>query len=467
MIQKYIVALLFILKTLIINAQEVKFSLGRFLNFEAARWTLVPRYAPLLHSPLVPMEVLNNKVRMPHYNHVDGLLGADLHYYAPNSRLTFGSYVDVVRQQLTIQDANHPTFTTVQLELKPYFHFKTGDFTQWFHVDMNAGLTVINALSRSVVYFDQGQRRQQSGLNTLSTWKLGIFAGGGITIDLAELDKKEDFLATRVRLFTAGLQWNLPIPYTTHSNFFKKRTAFDNSLIDNYRSYSAKGSYFTFTLGTKVDLFDYYYRGNWDNPAFKDKKAVFLLHPPHYFKEPIKNQFGGFHIDLSVQPALDSTNYKTPNGVLINEFRNMLNYGIGYNYHFLGNYDLDQQQQSNQKYNLFAGLQVQNRNFIPENDKRERYHTTALGLNAGGRIGVNGWYLLGGGELNYYFINDKWVDATRVSGGSLFKSLDYTFFGGISFRNVLSIKVKRNPLFGFVPEKSGFKSLEWWISMGF
>ncbi len=463
---KNIFVIILIFKSININAQEVKFSYGRILNFEAARLTLMPRYMPLLYMPILKMQVSDaTRKSIPFYNNVDGLIGVDLHYYAPNSRITFGSYVDVLRQQLTILDVNHPTFTNTELHLKPYIHLKTGDFTEWLHWDMNVGGSFIGAFQRSAIYEKNGQLHTQARLNTVNSWKIELFGGIGFTLDLTELDKNalfESFFANRIRLFTAGIQWHLPIPNVSASNFFAKSRAYDNSILDDYRTYNANGSYLTFTFGTKIDLFDYYYRNNWNNPVLQTPKVAALL-PPHYFKEPIRNQFGGFHVDMSFQPTLDSVSYQTKSGLERYPFRNSLNYCIGYNYHFLGNYDIyENKEQSKIQRNLFGGIQITNRNFTPENNLLERYHTTALGGDIGGRIGWNGYYAFGGGILDYHFINEKWVGENQIVGESLFKRIEYSLFGGFSYRNALSVKLQYK-----LQAINQLNQLEFWISAGF
>jgi hypothetical protein len=476
-----ILTLILLFKVLPIKAQEVKFSLGRFLNFESARLTVLPKYAPLIHSPYIKkMEVMNtiNKEKIPFYNNVDGVFGIDWHYYAPNSRLTFGCYTDFAREQLTILDKIHPTFTTNTVQLRPYLHFKTGDFTKLVHIDMNAGFNAIFAFNRSAVYYENGATHSLTGIRSLNKFRSELFIGGGVTIDLLELDQNEAWLKDRMRLVTFGIQWNFPIPFAeaTASNFFTKSTIQTNdNKIDKsypYRSYSAAGSYFTFTLGTKIDLFRWDYISNWNNPVLKNKKMIYLFHPPVYFKEPIRDYFGGFHIDMSLQWALDTVNYQANGIASRHAFRNALNYCVGYNFHFLGNYDLDKsgnnsRYSTSRKNDIFVGVQLTNRNFVLQNELGERYHVTSIGGDIGGRIGYKDFYGLLGAELDYNFINERQFMQGRSTGKSFLKPISYGAFVGLSYRNILSIKLKKNPLFSIAQEPFSFRQLECWVGMGF
>jgi hypothetical protein len=445
----------------------------RSFNFEAARFTVAPRFSPLVAIPLVPFKlyVYDNKTRASGYGGISGLIGADWHYYAPNSRFTFGWYTDFVQQQLTIHDELYPTFTTNEFHLSPYLHFKTGGFDKVSHWDFNGGLTFIGVFSHNAKYYNAGQLADDFDVKSINKLRIEPYFGLGRSFDLTEMDKNvsEIFFASRIRLLTAGFQLHLPIPWFNASSVFNKVSQLDNNPLDKYRTYRATRGYLTFTVGVKMDLRAHNYRDSHVDTTINGlKKALVFLHPPHALKEPIHNTFGGFHIDMSYQPAFDSLNYSDNKITARHAFRNGLNYCIGYNVHFLGNYKLVQNVARPITYDIFAGLQITNRNYIPESGSPARYHTTALGADLGIRGGWNGIYLSAGGEVDYNFINQKLVQYDGIATGiKLLKPLTFNGFLGLSWRNILQVKVKRNPLFAQVEGTSFLKQLETWISVGF
>lgn len=450
-------------------------SAGRTFNVEAARLTASPRFAPLMAIPIVPFKLYvyelkdGKKNRKLGYGGVSGLIGVDWHYYAPNSRLTFGGYTDFVQQQLTIQDEIYPTFTTNELHLSPYFHLKTGGFDEWFHIDFNIGATFIGVLSHHAQYYDAGKPLENKEIMAINKLRIEPYAGGGITMDLTEMDKNvnETFFASRIRLITANFQLHLPIPYLNNSNIFRETKIKNNNVLDRYQIYRATRGYLTFTLGAKMDLRDYIYKDSYTNPLINNTKSAFV-YPPHYFKEPIYNNFGGFHIDMSYQPALDTLTYSDNQITARHAFRNGLNYCIGYNYHFGGNYESTLSKSKPLNGDFFGGIQITNRNYIPINRLPERYHTTSLGIDLGLRGGWNGIYASLSGEIDYNFINQKIINGDGVATNvKLLKPYTYNGVLGLSWRNIIQFKVKRNPFFTVTQGISDVQQLEYWLSVGF
>jgi hypothetical protein len=434
------------------------------INDAGVKWTILPKFAPL-----IPInQILENATKqgisseiVPENNFVAGLR---FDRYSPLTPFSFGVEANYLHQTLSLRKNNVHTLFTGSVECTPFVSFSPSKILQvgrknnldLFHFTIEGGISYSNAITRTLTVFDENKYKvyNQIGLIDNDAWR--IYGGIGYVYDALSSNHRH------LEQFKFLLQYYRPLD----ANYFKESDAFDSPTkkVANHKFFQ---EYATLSVGYLFSLDKPKIEGKQSNYEIFFPKRYRYFRMPWYYEEPEKKSFGGFYWSLINNPKTNDVTFRLSDSLQGNGyFRVRYNMSVGYHFHFLSNFNDENEQKL--RYGLFTGVSYNRRNILQDEITYTRYQQlNTIAAEFGGRIGIKpGIYFLAGGA--YHFAIKGLTVSDKPNTLAYLDKRFFTYYVGLGLRNLASIQIQNNPLIPFDINAYQFiKKMEYKITIGF
>lgn len=421
------------------------------------RWVFYPKFQPY-YPVLTSFKNLENEtIEVKEENGL--MVGMVFEKFYPNRNLGYKIDFDYTARDLIFPGS--PTFYLSEnnIGLTPILQLKKNKLLKEKIPLFELGLRTQYTLSSILVATDQNLALEVDNFDLLRNIRWYGYVGIGIENILSNVELgKTRYVG--LKHFSVGMYF----PLFNQANLFKSDKPNFEAPYDVF--FKSRFSHFYFNinfahaLDLKRNLVSYTMPAEVYGNCSKDAQ------PFINWSNPKKNLFSNFYFHALIQPRVDSIviDYIGDNQFITDVSPAPVSYRLGYTLHFLGNYkkhintttcleyNANTADYKILRFNFFVSTGVSNRTFFIENglSRTNLFDAEALG---GVRFGLHPFGIFAFGGYAYQInlskelsLRDKFFDDFNFSNlGNSY------WFGGLSYKNLLSFRVNYHP--GFTNEK--------------